>query len=276
MENIVELSECCYEHIKDTFYYGVFGDFKLVIDQKTGCFNATKLCDQGGKNFFHWKRLERSKNMVEYIHKSCPPHMEVGYEVKGDNNHKLHKQVTGTYVPKELILDIASWVSVEFYFRCNSIIINYFVNKFKKMDKNDLKNKIKKVEEKMEKLTLENSEKENTISQQKDKIDQLLDSNKRMEESNQRLETYVRSLGISLEEVKDQNDTLLDKTKGLKKRVKDVQRKLGVAVEDRAPLPADESKRERFILMKRHDRDYYNYYVLRAHRNGGFAPISLY
>ena len=35
MENI-ELSECVYEHIKDTFYYGLFGDFKLVIDKNTG------------------------------------------------------------------------------------------------------------------------------------------------------------------------------------------------------------------------------------------------
>jgi hypothetical protein len=47
MENI-ELSECVYEHIKDTFYYGLFGDFKLVIDKNTGYFNATKLCIEGG------------------------------------------------------------------------------------------------------------------------------------------------------------------------------------------------------------------------------------
>ena len=46
MEN-VELSNCIYEHIKDTFYYGLFGDFRLVIDKSTGFFNATKLCDQG-------------------------------------------------------------------------------------------------------------------------------------------------------------------------------------------------------------------------------------
>ena len=36
-----ELIETCYEHIKDNFYYGLFGQFKLVIDKNTGCFNAT-------------------------------------------------------------------------------------------------------------------------------------------------------------------------------------------------------------------------------------------
>lgn len=30
-------------------------------------------------------------------------------------------------LPKELILDIASWVSIEFYDKCNKIIIDYFV-----------------------------------------------------------------------------------------------------------------------------------------------------
>jgi hypothetical protein len=86
-----------------------------------------------------------------------------------------------------------------------------------------------------------------------------------------RQEQYMRSLGISLEEVKDQNetlidqnDTLIDETKGLKKQNKSIQRKLGIAVEDRAPLPDDKSKQERFILIKRNDPDYMAYYTIRA------------
>ena len=75
---------------------------------------------------------------------------------------------------------------------------------------------------------------------------------------------YMRSLGISLEEVKDQNEELLDGNKGLKKQNKNIQRKLGIAVEDRAPLPEDESKRERFVLLKRNDPEYYPYYTIRA------------
>jgi hypothetical protein len=95
-----------------------------------------------------------------------------------------------------------------------------------------------------------------------------------------RQEQYMRSLGISLEEVKDQNEELLEGNKGLKKQNKNIQRKLGIAVEDRAPQPEDhgpkdhdrdpakpdrdESKRERFVLLKRHDSDYYPYYTIRA------------
>ncbi|ADO00369.1 hypothetical protein WIV_gp026 [Wiseana iridescent virus] len=75
---------------------------------------------------------------------------------------------------------------------------------------------------------------------------------------------YMKSLGISLEEVKDQNEELLDETRGLKKQNKKIQHKLGIAVEDRAPQPEDESKRERFVLIKRNDPEYYLYYTIRA------------
>jgi hypothetical protein len=82
-------------------------------------------------------------------------------------------------------------------------------------------------------------------------------SNRRLEESNQKQEQYMRSLGITLEEVKDQNEDL-------KSDVKNVQRKLNIAVEDRAPLPETKSKQERFVLIKRNDPDYYMYYTIRA------------
>ncbi|CCV02011.1 hypothetical protein IIV22A_167R [Invertebrate iridescent virus 22] len=90
------------------------------------------------------------------------------------------------------------------------------------------------------------------------------ESNKKLEESNQRQEQYMRSLGISLEEVKDQNEELLDSNITLKQEVKKVQHKLGIAVKDRAPLPVDEDKQERFVLIKRNDPDYYPYYTIRA------------
>ena len=47
------LIDVCYEQIKDNFHYGLFGDFKLVVDKNTGCFNAAKLCQLGGKKFYH-------------------------------------------------------------------------------------------------------------------------------------------------------------------------------------------------------------------------------
>ena len=207
---------------------------------------------------FNWKRLEKSKRMVEYYQRSCPSDLKGSlYEVKLQNNDNLNKQITGTYVPQELILEIASWVSIEFYDKCNKIILNYFVNEFKKMNKSALEEKIKQVEEQMEHLTFEKEEKAVENNSLKEMI-------ARLEESNKRQEQYMHSLGISLEHVKDQNDELLDRNKGLKHDIKQVKTKLGIAVEDRAPLPENKAKQERFVLIKRNDDEYYPYYTIRA------------
>ena len=55
---------------------------------------------------FHWKRLEKSKRMVEYYQRNCPSDLKGNflYEVKGANKDKTDRQFTGTYVPQELIL----------------------------------------------------------------------------------------------------------------------------------------------------------------------------
>jgi len=41
MAMALSLNNVCYKQIKDNFYYGIFGEFQLVIDQSTGCFNKT-------------------------------------------------------------------------------------------------------------------------------------------------------------------------------------------------------------------------------------------
>ncbi|GFW55303.1 putative KilA-N domain-containing protein 006L [Trichonephila clavipes] len=167
----MSLNDICYEQIKDNFYYGLFGDFRLVIDKNTGCFNATKLCNSGGKKFKHWSMLEKSKRLLNYYDlKSCGRDSNRSfyesksrgrdsnlgfYEIKGDNNDALNKQITGQYVRQELILDIASWISVEFYDRCNRVILNYFVNEYKTMEKNEFEMKLKEIEDKMQSIVLE-------------------------------------------------------------------------------------------------------------------------
>lgn len=237
MENTnTNLSDCVYEHIEGTFYHGLFGDFKIVIDSKTGCFNATKMCNAAhNKHFRQWKVLERSKRLFEYYSEKHGQNFETNflYEVRLQNNHTLNKQVTGIYVPKEFMLDVASWISTEFYDKCNTVIINYFINQFKRMDKDTFKNKIKNAEERMAHLTLQHRE---IVKGKDDRIDQL---------------------DMSLDEVKNQNKKFADD-------MQMVQIKLGIAVRDRAPFPEDKSKAERFVLLQRNDRDHYPYYVIRA------------
>src|SRR5579864_948590 len=166
---------------------------------------------------------------MEY-YQSRPSYMRVGsdfYEVKGDNKDALVAKTTGQYVRKELILDIASWVSVEFYDKCNRIIVDFYVAEYKKkLDDNRV-----------------------VIKQKDDKIDELL--------------AIVKRMNIKLDDMADKNDELLERNETIETRVVSIQTKLDVAVEDRAPQPDRVEAREHFILLKRNDDDY-PYYTIRA------------
>jgi hypothetical protein len=213
---MASLNDICYEQIKDNFYYGIFGDFKLVVDKETGCFNATKLCSDGGRSFYNWTRLDKSKKLLKFYETKNRPsdvraYNGVIYEVKGANKNDLYAKITGQYVQKELILDIASWISVEFYDKCNEIIVDFFVTEFKTKEFIDLKNEIKLAEEKMIKMSEENEE---IIKYKDDKIDSLellikqmkIDSDERHKE----IVGYAEYTKEQLEQTKDQLDHLTD------------------------------------------------------------------
>jgi hypothetical protein len=291
---MASLNNICYQQIKDTFYFGIFGEFQLVVDKSTGCFNATKLCNLGGKKFIHWKCLERSRKIMDYCKSRHRDHDGGFFEVAGDNKDHLSKQITGQYVQKELILDIASWISPEFYFKCNEIVMNYFVSEYKNMSSDERDEKIRQLELKMKDLEIEKDE---IIQEKSDKIRDLFDlveeqnrkmdqereerkiKEKQMEEQNKqdratmaRQELMLQKLGITLDDVAQQNDELIEKVDDQKVQIETVQKKLNIAVEDRAPQPEQTGKRERFILLKRNDEDY-PYYTIRAQHSSALTAL---
>jgi hypothetical protein len=288
----LSLNNICYRQIKDSFYYGIFGEFQLVIDQSTGCFNATKLCNIGGKNFSNWKRLEHTKQLIRYFEsKSCPSYVRGNfYEIRESNNDSVMKQITGQYVQKELILDIASWISPEFYDKCNNIIINYFLNHYQNMTSDEKQEQIENLEARMKRLLVDNENKDNVIQEKNDKIDELMikldEDRKQREEDRKRMEAQreedralivrqeqlLRQLNINLDDVACQNNELLEKVDDQNEKLDSIQHKLDIAVQDRAPQPHKSPKRERFILLKRND-DYYPYYTIRAQDISARASI---
>jgi hypothetical protein len=254
---MASLNDVCFERVRDTFYYGMFGEFKLVVDKKTGCFNATKLCNEGGKKFRNWTCLEKSKRLMEYFDRQNSGGQT--YEVKGGDKNELISKTTGQYVCKELILDIASWVSVEFYDKCNRIIVDFYVAEYKKkLDDNRvvIKQKDDKIDELMKHLKESDKRHANMILR-------LEESNKRLEESNKRLGIKLDDMADKNDELLERNETIVDQNNRLETRVVSIQTKLDVAVEDRAPQPDRIEAREHFILLKRNDDDY-PYYTIRA------------
>jgi hypothetical protein len=157
-----------------------------------------------------------------------------------------------------------------------------------------LKNKIQEVEERIETLALENYEQYKFLEEKEAKIEELKKliakqeserekdrqimllvlKQERKREQNDRImlrhehqlekdRDYLYSLGISLEEVKDQNEELLNQNICLRKKMDNIQRKLGLAVKDPSPQqPENRRTRERFVLIKRNDLSYMSYYTI--------------
>ncbi|CCU55323.1 N1R/p28-like protein [Adoxophyes honmai entomopoxvirus 'L'] len=173
----MSLIDICYEQIKDQYYYGLFGEFRLIIDKNTGYFNATKLCKDAGVKLTRWLESEKSKELIKYYNNfllSDNPggliidKKDVSIYVINVQGNKINNTISGTYVYKKLLLDIASWISIEFYDKCSNIIEKYYIDEYTKEykdNKNKLQNKIKKIEKTIEDknnviTSLENSNKE--------------------------------------------------------------------------------------------------------------------
>jgi len=146
-----------YEHIVDSFYCCIIGKFRLIVDKRTNCFNAAKLCTMFSYQYIaNWKKLRRSKHLISY-YASRPNSLYLQHS----KNTPISRKIAGTFVCKELLLDIAAWLGIDVYDKCYQIIVDYFGGKARKYRrKNAKKNKI--------------------IVEQKQKISMLIATNTRL------------------------------------------------------------------------------------------------
>ena len=61
------LSDIAYEQIKDNYWFGIYGEFRVVMMKDSGFINATKMCRDGGKDFFMWKRTAPSQALIHEL-----------------------------------------------------------------------------------------------------------------------------------------------------------------------------------------------------------------
>lgn len=114
-----------YLQIKDDFYYSDFLGLKIIVDKKTGFFNATKLCVSGGKQFYDWFHDDRTQKLWSYLRRYEHNHTIVlNYDINDSND-----EISGTYVHEDLILDLALWISPKFYIICKKIIMETASNR---------------------------------------------------------------------------------------------------------------------------------------------------
>src|SRR3978361_1563549 len=131
----MSLIDVCYQQIQENFWIGLFGGFKLIIDRNTGYFNATKLCQDGGKHFKEWIKNKTSKELIALYEGANPsagnPLTSQGTKATYCVSGNQCDTISGTYVRRELLLAIGSWISFDFYDKCYRILEDYFVSEYR-------------------------------------------------------------------------------------------------------------------------------------------------
>jgi hypothetical protein len=161
------------EKIDKYFSIGKYGDFTIVIMNKNGYVNATKLCrfaknkNNKPKEFKNWLRNNRSSELVDEIAKELTDQVPFISITQTMNN-----EVRGTYVHPDLIPHIASWASPAFAIKVSRIANNFF---------NEEKDRI--IEEKTCKINKLN----NKIDKLDNKIERVLESNRELIEKNKEI-----------------------------------------------------------------------------------------
>ena len=60
----MSIVDVCYQSINDTYSYGSYLGFRVIINVKTGYVNATKLCGAHGKLFKNWTPLSNTHQLI--------------------------------------------------------------------------------------------------------------------------------------------------------------------------------------------------------------------
>ena len=124
------LRDLIFEYINDKYSWGNYGGFKVLMMRENGYINVTKLCKDGGKEIYEWKRSKHSVEMLDSF-SSIPEMSGIDLLITVKGGDKKLQMVTGTYAHPDLVPHIASWVSPSFAVKVSRIVNEYFVKEEK-------------------------------------------------------------------------------------------------------------------------------------------------
>jgi len=70
MDHSSRCASVVYQEITDEYGYKQYGEFKVIVQKKTGYVNATKLCAMGGKRYVHWNETKGAKELLQVFKKT--------------------------------------------------------------------------------------------------------------------------------------------------------------------------------------------------------------
>ncbi|QRI42887.1 N1R/p28-like protein [Cheloniid poxvirus 1] len=211
----MDFSDIVTREIDDRFCYIQYDKFELIMMKENGFINATKLCKLGGKEFYNWRKLEGSKDLISKVEEINGIWKDLGgmiLEVKNESKGKHQYEVAGSYVHQDLVPHIASWISPSFAVKVSKIINCYVSGKYEfklKEREEEIRKRENKIDELVELLYKFNDKYDRDIAEAKERYrqqrKQAKKHNKRMEEKYDNDRTQRRVERVKRREQRTQN-----------------------------------------------------------------------
>jgi hypothetical protein len=231
------LSQITFEQIKDNFYYGAYGEFRVIVDKSNGYVNATKMCASAKKNYYHWSQNKSSQHLIQTlqnnlwqkdvsnaISNSDLTLEDLSHGIPGgrslvcktvlpDNTTDVSNIISGTYVHSLLIPHIACWISADFALKVSEVINGYIVYEYKRKAE-DLEGQLEITAGNVAKLEEVVAEKESLIESQQEAKEEAIQqceaaklvAHQQLRQS-QQLETIVKEKEKTIQQKKLELDT---------------------------------------------------------------------
>jgi KilA-N domain/Protein of unknown function (DUF3627) len=184
---MMTITELVYEPINSKYGWAKYGDFTVLMDRETGYINATKLCDDGAKNYSDWTRLKHTSSLCQEVSSSRGiPLDELSRCIVGGQEPLIR----GTYLHPLLIPALAIWISPSFAVKASILINEHLVREYRET--------IRVKDTTIDKLLTELREARTVI----DKLDT------RVETLDTRVETLDTRLTVANENIIETLDTL--------------------------------------------------------------------
>src|SRR3981189_2561499 len=217
----LKLADIAYEQIVGKFWYGRYGQFRVVMMKDCGFINATKLCSDGGKDLKHWFENQRSKDLLQCLATKFGEDGDIESTffrkvVRTAQQTDAEKTVSGTYYNPLIIPHIACWISPDFAIIVSDIVNDFLVGEYKKcLEEEQARRRradVRATEEQSRRLNAEQWAKEEKAG--REVVTQLLQLT---EEQN---EVMKRELAYADEEVKEKEKEVKEKEKEVKEKDK--------------------------------------------------------
>ena len=235
IDNNLDITKLAYEKINERYSMAIFLGLKCIMDINNGYINATKFCSSfnNGKTLNKYLSTERFKNLKLYLEE--PDRYRSGSIQVCIKDNTSSNELRGTYFHCDLLLDVASWISPEAYFKASRIVNNHL---------------IREKEYEIRKLTGDKCELVKMLEKE---------CNERRESDKQRIESdkINKQLLLDMKLQNEKTHSKLDKTHSKLDKTKDILKQVEIRVEkiveEVVPPTKQKDLHEQFGIMRLND-----------------------